>query len=381
MKKKTHEEFLEELKLKNDQYKNKEIEIVSEYKCSQCLIQVKTKFGLCLSLPNNLLKNKCITIESAINKTEYFKNICINKFGNDNDDLSEIEYVRSNIKMKVKCGVSKEYYYITPNSYLNGGRSRKRSNSRISSDRRLDQKFVFDKIKESNPDLELLSGQAYINNNTNLLLKSKYGVVSVKPHYLFNLYTPTINVSIDKTEYFINQAKEIHGDKYNYDLVKYIDAHTKVKIISEYGVFEQTPNAHLQGKGSRIEYTESQRESPPVWNYSTWQAAAEKSQNFTGYKVYIIECWTEQNDERFFKIGRTFVELNRRFKAKKDMPYSYKVLNVIESESAREICELEQEYKNRHKEYKYVPTKKFGGMHECFSKLLTFKNRADDNKI
>lgn len=42
---------------------------------------------------------------------------------------------------------------------------------------------------------------------------------------------------------FIYNAKNIHGDKYNYSLVKYINAKTKVKIICPiHGIFEQSPN-------------------------------------------------------------------------------------------------------------------------------------------
>lgn len=33
------------------------------------------------------------------------------------------------------------------------------------------------------------------------------------------------------TESFIKRAKEIHGDKYDYSLVQYINSRTKVKII------------------------------------------------------------------------------------------------------------------------------------------------------
>ena len=33
------------------------------------------------------------------------------------------------------------------------------------------------------------------------------------------------------TEQFIKEAKEIHGDKYNYDKVTYINSQTKVEII------------------------------------------------------------------------------------------------------------------------------------------------------
>ena len=46
-------------------------------------------------------------------------------------------------------------------------------------------------------------------------------------------------------EKFIKKAKEIHGDKYDYSLVEYKSAKTKVKIIcSIHGVFEQTPTIH-----------------------------------------------------------------------------------------------------------------------------------------
>jgi hypothetical protein len=50
------------------------------------------------------------------------------------------------------------------------------------------------------------------------------------------------------TEQFIEKAKAVHGDKYDYSLVDYRNAKTKVKIICpEHGSFEQTPNNHLSG--------------------------------------------------------------------------------------------------------------------------------------
>lgn len=51
-------------------------------------------------------------------------------------------------------------------------------------------------------------------------------------------------------EEFIKRAHETHGDKYGYSLVEYVDTNTKVKIICpEHGVFEQTPKSHLKGHG------------------------------------------------------------------------------------------------------------------------------------
>ena len=56
------------------------------------------------------------------------------------------------------------------------------------------------------------------------------------------LYRPTNNE-------FINKCIEVHGNKYDYSLTKYINNSTKIKIICEdHGEFEQTPNNHLRGQ-------------------------------------------------------------------------------------------------------------------------------------
>ena len=46
---------------------------------------------------------------------------------------------------------------------------------------------------------------------------------------------------------FINNAIKIHGNKFDYSLVEYINSQTKVKIICPiHGIFETTPNTHLR---------------------------------------------------------------------------------------------------------------------------------------
>ena len=52
------------------------------------------------------------------------------------------------------------------------------------------------------------------------------------------------------TEEFIAKAKAVHGDKYDYSKVEYVDSTTKVCIgCKKHGDFWQKPNIHLQGKG------------------------------------------------------------------------------------------------------------------------------------
>jgi hypothetical protein len=55
------------------------------------------------------------------------------------------------------------------------------------------------------------------------------------------------------TEEFINRARAVHGDKYGYDEVVYVNARTKVSILcDEHGRFEQLPNSHLNGQGCKL---------------------------------------------------------------------------------------------------------------------------------
>lgn len=52
------------------------------------------------------------------------------------------------------------------------------------------------------------------------------------------------------TSEFISKAKLVHGDKYDYSLVEYVDRRTKVTIVCpEHGEFAQTPNRHLSNHG------------------------------------------------------------------------------------------------------------------------------------
>lgn len=55
-------------------------------------------------------------------------------------------------------------------------------------------------------------------------------------------------------EKFIEKAREVHGDKYNYSKVVYINKKTPVCIICpEHGEFWQTPNSHIYNKnGCRL---------------------------------------------------------------------------------------------------------------------------------
>lgn len=63
-------------------------------------------------------------------------------------------------------------------------------------------------------------------------------------------------------ETFIQKAKEVHGNKYDYSKVDYIDSITKVCIICpKHGEFEQIPSSHLRNFGCKLCGLEKSKEA------------------------------------------------------------------------------------------------------------------------
>lgn len=56
------------------------------------------------------------------------------------------------------------------------------------------------------------------------------------------------------TEEFIEKARKIHGDKYDYSKVEYVNNHTKITIVCRScgNVFRQKPYKHLQKQGCAV---------------------------------------------------------------------------------------------------------------------------------
>lgn len=111
------------------------------------------------------------------------------------------------------------------------------------------EKYFYSKNKYLRDGSFKILGE-YVNRNTKILCEDKFGKLLIDPKSVLGGCNSSIRSAVDKTDYFINQAKEVHGDKYDYSLVEYVNGDTKVKIIcKEHGVFEQVPEVHLRGSG------------------------------------------------------------------------------------------------------------------------------------
>ena len=75
-------------------------------------------------------------------------------------------------------------------------------------------------------------------------------------------------------EEVISRFRDVHGDKYDYSKVVYVDMNSKVTIICpEHGEFEQTPAKHInrkhKGRQYFIEYDGEQHFSPTYRFYDS----------------------------------------------------------------------------------------------------------------
>jgi len=102
----------------------------------------------------------------------------------------------------------------------------------------------------------------YINSRTNIdIICKKHGIFSQNPrnHIGSKSKCPECSNENLSTKFslddmnFIVRANNIHKNKYNYSLVKYINQHKKVIILCPiHGIFEQQPLNHLSGQGCPI---------------------------------------------------------------------------------------------------------------------------------
>lgn len=206
------------------------------------------------------------------------------------------------------------------------------------------------------------------NKKDYVIIKSNYGIHNMRVCSLKKGGLPTICTAINKEEYFIKKAIEVHGNKYDYSKMVYKNSKILIELIcKEHGVFWQNPSIHLGGRGcKKCGYnlvSQSRINGICGWGLSDWISLAKNSKNFDSYKLYILKCWDKQ--ESFIKIGRTFQTIKKRFKQKTHLPYKYEVLYKI-IDNPEYIFKLENILKNKYKENKYIPNKKFNGMYECF---------------
>ena len=199
------------------------------------------------------------------------------------------------------------------------------------------------------------------------------------------------------TEEFIKKAREVHGDKYDYSKVEYVNNQTKVCIIcKEHGEFWQRPLDHLKGhecsECGKIKNVESRRKTLDQFIDEARKLHGDKydysnvKYKNTSTKVCIIckkhgefwqapythlnghgcpKCAYKGDRQRHIYSQEEIIDKIRSFFGER---YSFeKVIYKAMKVPIILVCHEKDEHGIEHGEFSMRPDNIFSGVHFCFS--------------
>ena len=181
---------------------------------------------------------KKLTQEEFINRSK-------EKYGNKYD-FSKVKYVNIKTPVTIICSEHGDFSQ-RPDSFLKGYACKYCSGHRLSDEEFIKRAKKIHGNKYDYSKVKIIDTRSYV-----CIICPEHGEFLQTPDNHLHGYGCKTCAGLKKltNEEFIEKAKEIHGDKYDYSKVEYINNKTPVTIIcSKHGEFQQTPNGHLQGKG------------------------------------------------------------------------------------------------------------------------------------
>jgi hypothetical protein len=218
------------------------------------VIIICKKHGEFLQRPNDHLQSSGCPKCGKFLSTELFIERS-NKIHKNKYDYSKVDYKHNKIKVIIICkkhGIFKQ----TPNNHLYNGCPGCAKSAKLST-----KKFIERSIKFHGNRYDY-SKVNYINSVTKvIIICRKHGEFKQMPtDHLAGQFSnnkrgcgcPDCSGTKKlSTEQFIKNAKQVHGDRYDYSKVNYKNNKTKVTIIcKKHGEFKQIPTDHLEGRFS-----------------------------------------------------------------------------------------------------------------------------------
>lgn len=170
---------------------------------------------------------------------------------NNKYDYSKVEYKGWNKKVCIICPIHGEFWQTLYNHKTGQGcpKCGKQNSAKKLS---LTLEEFIKKATQVHGDKYDYSKVIYVNNSTKIcIICPEHGEFWQTPgNHLSGSKCPKCSQCFKNTNIdFIEKAKNVHGNKYDYSKVNYINNYTKVCIICpEHGEFWQSPNHHLKGE-------------------------------------------------------------------------------------------------------------------------------------
>lgn len=273
---------------------------------------------------------KKYTTESFIEKSK--------KVHGEKYDYSKVEYVNSNTKVCIICPEHGEFY-ITPGNFLYGQGCRLCGIDERKNKRSCSYNDFIKKAIEVHGNKYDYSKVEYINCDTKIcIVCPTHGEFYQTPYHHINEKNgcPKCANNVKYTnEEFIEKARKIHGNKYDYSKLEYEGSLKKVCIICpEHGEFWMEPSHHLLHMGcpkcstkrleKEVENALIKNNIKYIWqaNNKTFKWLNKQSLDFYLPEHNIaIECQGEQHfrPKAFFGGEKRFAEQLERDKRKNNL--------------------------------------------------------------
>ena len=184
--------------------------------------------------------------------TEEFIEIA-NKIHNFKYSYEKTVYTRKNNKVIITCPIHGDFEQLACVHINSKGGCPKCGRETSSQKRKLTTEEFIRRANEIHHNKYSYEKTSYTNANTKVIITCPiHGDFTQKPSHHMNGHGCPHCKKNDKdtTESFIKKAKQVHGNKYDYSKVNYVNTRTKVCIICPtHGEFWQTPNDHISGAG------------------------------------------------------------------------------------------------------------------------------------
>ena len=260
----TTKEFVEKAKkVHGDRYDYSKVNYVNS-KTKICIIC--QKHGEFWQTPSHHLQGcncpKCANEETHNNqrcKVEEFIEKSKSVHG-DKYDYSEVKYTNSKKTVKIFCKKHKKYFFQAPYNHLNGQGCPLCSIEANASKAKIGTENFIKRAKEINRDKYDYSKVEYVNRNTKVTIHcnicdkdfQQTPAIHLRGHgcpYCAN--EKTRHRLLSTKEEFIEKAKKVHGDRYDYSKVEYNGVHKQILLhCNKCGKdFWQDANSHVNGHG------------------------------------------------------------------------------------------------------------------------------------
>jgi len=159
-------------------------------------------------------------------------------------DYSLGNYITTHTKIKIKCNECNKTFEQPPADHLGGHGCRlclRKKRSIKHKNLFLERAIQTHQDEHGNPLYEYFDD--YVNNNTKIKIKCNNGHIfkqEPRTHLVSGCSKCYTEGNVLTTEEYIQKAKEMHGDNYDYSLVNYIRSEIEVSIIClkyNHGIF------------------------------------------------------------------------------------------------------------------------------------------------